>query len=290
MRKSMPESLFTGGDDARTFEARIIAEHVTGDSYSELMVSSYELTQRQAEDVDRIIAQRNGGKPLAYILHSVTFRELDLYVDERVLIPRSETEIVVQYALDILSRHPEPVASRHPEPAKDLNVIDIGTGSGAIALSIAYEEMRAQVYATDISTDALDVARLNGVATGSAAVRVKFYCGDLFSALPVELRGTVDVIVSNPPYIGNDEKEEIDSAVLEHEPHIALFSGEEGSDIYDRIIDRGREWLKSDGHVVLEIAPRHVEFIKQSAIDSGYTKTEIFSDLTGRERIAVLAL
>ncbi len=278
----MFESLFTSGDDARTFEARIIAENVTGDSYSELMVSSYELTARQISDIDAIITQRNTGKPLAYILRSVTFRELDLYVDERVLIPRSETEIVVEHALDILSRH--------PEPAKDLNVVDVGTGSGAIALSIAYEEMRAQIYATDISADALDVARLNGVATGSAAVRVKFYCGDLFSALPEELRGNVDVIVSNPPYIGIDEKEELDSTVLEYEPHLALFAGEEGSDIYGRIIDQARDWLKDDGRLVLEIAPRHVEFIKQSAIDNGYINAEVFSDLTGRERIAVLTL
>lgn len=265
--------------DVADYEARVIAEEVTGDTYSDLIVNKYELTERQRDAATRIIDERNTGKPLAYVLRSTTFRDLDLYVDERVLIPRSETETVVQYAIDLLNSTPG-----------EKSVVDMCTGSGAIALSIAHEVVDAHVYASDISSDAIDVARLNGVAVGSPARRVNYFCGDLFAPLPDSMKENIELIISNPPYIGEIEKSDLDASVLDHEPHLALFAGEFGTDVYKRIIEQSQEWLRENGVLVLEISQSTKDFVRQCAQDCGFTNIEFFNDLTGRDRVAVLSL
>ena len=164
----------------------------------------------------------------------------------------------------------------------------MGTGSGAIAYSIANEVPNAKVYAADVSPEAVEVARLNGSAVGSAAARVEIVLSDLFAELPFSLKGNIDLIISNPPYIGLDEKEELDVSVLGFEPHLALFSGENGADHYERIISESIEWLKSGSKLVLEISPRHVSFIEAFSKSSGFSNCEIRNDLSGRERVAVL--
>lgn len=266
--------LHTSGVDK--YEARVIAEYVTGDSFSDLQMNAYDLSTRQNDQLDDLIAKRNSGIPLPYVLKSAPFRHLDLYVDERVLIPRSETEIVVEHAIELLKDRGEQV------------VVDMCTGSGAIALSIAQEVIDSHVYASDISSDALDVARLNSVATGSPARRVQYFCGDLFDALPESIKGTVNVIVSNPPYIGEEEKADVESTVVNHEPHVALFAGAQGTDIYERLIDQARDWVAHDGYVVLEISPSTAEFVQECARTNGYGDVEVFPDMTGRKRVAVL--
>ncbi len=264
--------------DVADYEARVIAEHITGDSYSDLLVGKYELNERQNDSLSDIIKQRNIGKPLAYIIHSATFRDLDLYVDERVLIPRSETEVVVQHAIDIVNSEPG-----------EKTVIDMCTGSGAIALSIAHEVVNAHVYAVDISSDALDVARLNGSATGSAARRVDYFCGNLFEPLPQSMKGKVDLIISNPPYVSEEEMNGLDSSVLDYEPHLALFGGHDGTQFYAKIIHHAREWLRPRGHVVLEISPLVAEAVSTCASINDYNSVEIFQDFLGRDRVAILS-
>lgn len=259
------------------YEARLIAEHVTGAPYAELLTGHFDLTQRQSDRLDSILDQRNAGTPLAYILRSGHFRGLDLYVDERVLIPRSETEVVVQHAIDYLSLLGD-----------DLTVVDMCTGSGAIAFAIAHECAHATVYASDISSDALDVARLNAAAVGSTARRVHFVQGDLYGALPGDLRHHVHLIISNPPYIGEDESGDLDESVIDHEPHGALFGGVQGQDFYPRILSGAREWLCEGGRIVCEISPRHRQYVIDLARDFGFT-CEVYEDLTGRDRVAVFA-
>lgn len=270
--------LVDDNDAVRDYEARIIAEEVTGDSYSELLVSSYSLTDRQESQIASIVTERNTGMPLAYVVNSMTFRDLDLFVDERVLIPRQETELVVEYALTFL------------KDASSSTVVDVGTGSGAIALSIAHENKGAQIYATDISSEALEVAKLNGAAVGSPASRVQFLQGDLFKPLPTELQGKVDLIISNPPYVGEDERPGLSPSVLDYEPASALFADDDGFAIYQRLIEQAPKWLTKMGVMILEIAPRHVNKTRTCAIKNGFERIEIHADFTGRERIAVLRL
>src|SRR5438105_5970876 len=141
-----------------------------------------------------MVARRAAGEPLQYVLGRWAFRTLDLMVDRRVLIPRPETEQVVEVALAEARRLHARIAA------------DLGTGSGAIALSLAAELPGVDVWATDVSADALAVARANLAGIGTfAAARVRIQEGDWFGALPPELRGRLDIVVSNPPYIGDDE-------------------------------------------------------------------------------------
>lgn len=270
-------SLASESRESISFESRIIAEEITGDSYTELCLNSYELNPKQELQLSQIFQERLSGRPLAYVLNSTTFRDLDLFVDERVLIPRSETELVTQHAIDILKNDgcDKPV------------VLDIGTGSGAIALSIAHEVRDSKVIGGDISSDAITVAKLNGIATGSAAARVEFIISDLFESFPSALKGKVDLVVSNPPYIGRDEAELVDESVIDNEPHDALFSGETGVDHYVAIISEAKEWLKQNGSLVLEISPRHVEFMEEEKVANGYSMLNIYKDLVDRERIAI---
>jgi len=155
--------------------------------------------------------RRESGEPLQYVLGSWAFRSLELMVDPRVLIPRPETEQVVEVALGEIRRHRRPV------------VADLGTGSGAIALSVVAEVAGAQVWATDTSEAALAVARANlaGLA-GMAATRVRLARGSWFSALPAELRGRLSVVVSNPPYVADAEVASLPAEVAEWEPREAL--------------------------------------------------------------------
>jgi len=272
----LPEKLYDD-EGVKQYEARLIAEEVSGLNYTELFTYECNLNEKQQALLQRIIDERSTSKPLAYVLKSVTFRELDLYVDERVLIPRPETELLVEEVLD------------HVKDIEEPYLLDIGTGSGAIALSIAQEHSSANVVGVDISQDAIDVANLNLAAVGSAASRVSFlkvrpsFWGKLDTAF-------FDIIVSNPPYIGEDEKDLLPSQVLDFEPHIALFADDEGFAIYEQIIVEARNHLKGNGVLILEIAPRHVEKIKLCATEYGYSKVEIINDFAGRERVAKLVV
>lgn len=258
------------------YEARVILESVTGDKFSEIVLNGYDLNQRQQQSIAEIVQQRNSGKPLAYVLKSAPFRNLDLFVDERVLIPRSETELVVQYAIDCLKAI-----------SGESKVLDLCTGSGAIALSIASEVKESNLIATDISEDALAVARLNAIGIGTASRRVSFLQGDLFDALDQSDENSFDLIITNPPYIGLDEKDSLENSVLMYEPELALFAGEQGDSIYRQILDGFQEWLKPNGRLILEIAPRHVEWLKEF-VKLNEMDLEIKCDFNQRERIAIV--
>ncbi|HEX3622631.1 MAG TPA: peptide chain release factor N(5)-glutamine methyltransferase [Acidimicrobiales bacterium] len=226
--------------------------------------------------VEAMVDRRRRGEPLQYVLGIWGFRRLDLVVDRRVLIPRPETESVVDVALAELRR----LAREHPL------AVDLGTGSGAIALSLALEVPQARVWGTDRSEDALAVARANLAGMGSrVATRVRLGAGDWFDALPDELRGQVDLIVSNPPYIA--VAEELPAEVADWEPAGALVAGPTGLEDVRRILAAAPGWLRRPGSVVVEIAPHQAAEASEAAAAAGFDEVDVQPDLAGRLRALV---
>jgi release factor glutamine methyltransferase len=203
------------------------------------------------------------------------FRTLDLLVDRRVLIPRPETEVVAGLAVDALAALDRPGLA-----------VDLGTGSGAIALSLAAERWpHVEVWATDASPDALAVARANLAALGRRAGVVRLVEGDWYAGLPGSLRGRVDVIVSNPPYVADDDP--LPRAVADWEPTVALRAGPDGLDDVRALIAGAPEWLSTEGVLVLEIGETQGEAVVALAEAAGLTAVRVVADLTGRDRAVV---
>ena len=223
-----------------------------------------------------LLERRAAGEPLQYVLGRWGFRHLDLFVDHRVLIPRPETEVVVEVALVELGR----LRVRRP------NVLDLGTGSGAIALSVAVEVPSARVVATDASADALEVASANLTGVGTlVASRVRLEHGDWFEAVPADLRGEIHLVISNPPYVGATEL--LPDEVEEWEPSAALRAGPTGLEDIERIVGAAPEWLARPGVLVLELAPHQAGAAIELARDAGFASAEVRADLTGRDRALV---
>ena len=247
---------------------------------------------RTAELAWELAARRAAGEPLQYVLGTWSFRNLELAVDRRVLIPRPETEQVVEVAL----RHVIRMASELPfEPS--LVGVDLGTGSGAIALSLAAEVPTSvgwEIWATDASTDALDVARAN-VTTLVAqrpdvADRVHLVQGSWFAALPGDLMGRLDLVVSNPPYVATHELGDLDPEVREWEPRSALVaprgaSGVAGMADIESVIAGAGRWLRPGGALVVELDPRQAYAAVDAARRAGFAKVGTARDLAGRLRM-----
>lgn len=220
-----------------------------------------------------MVERRAAGEPLQYVLAAWGFRTLDLFVDRRVLIPRPETETVVEVALAALSR----LGGKAPV------AVDLGTGSGAIALSLAAEAPAVTVWATDASPDALDVARANLAGLpGRAARRVTMVQGNWYEALPDDLAGRVDLIVSNPPYVATGD--ELPPEVADWEPPCALFAGPDGLAALRQVIAGAPEWLGRPGALVAEIAPHQAQAVGALARAAGACEVEVRPDLAGRPR------
>jgi release factor glutamine methyltransferase len=231
---------------------------------------------RQAAAFDRMVDRRAAGEPLQYVVGHWGFRRLDLMVDRRVLIPRPETEQVVEVALREVRR----VRARE---RRRVRCADLGTGSGAIALSLADEAPDVEVWATDVSADAIDVARANLVGTGSAlAGRVHLREGDWFDALPAELRGGLDLLVSNPPYVA--EADDLPDEVTAWEPARALVAGPSGTESLAHLLAAAVGWTAPDGAIVLEIAPHQALSVADLAWAQGWIDVEVHPDLAGRDR------
>ena len=173
----------------------------------------------------------------------------------------------------------EHVLGRLPESG---TVVDLGTGSGAIALAIADERPDANVYATESSRDALEWALKNKERLGSS---VEFLEGDLFAPLPEAIRGKVDVVVSNPPYIADNERTALPVDVVDHEPHVALFSGVDGTSIIERIAPGANEWLRPGGWLLIEISPHLQTIVPKVFRDAGYEDVALHPDLAERPRV-----
>jgi len=258
-------------------EARRIVERASGREGPDWLLTLDEpVPERALPFFDDMVERRAAGEPLQYVLQRWGFRTLDLLVDRRVLIPRPETEVVVEVAIRELRR----VDSQRPL------VADLGTGSGAIALSLAVEVPNVHVWATDSSADALAVARANLTGIGSpAAVRVRLVAGRWFDALPPALRGQFDVVVSNPPYIAAHE--DLPAEVADWEPTEALVAGPTGTEALAELVAGAAAWLGPAGALVLEIAPRQADELCAMASTAGFDSVEVRPDLNGRARVLV---
>jgi release factor glutamine methyltransferase len=234
------------------------------------------VTARGLAHLEAMLLRREAGEPLQYVLGRWGFRHLDLLVDPRVLIPRPETEVVVEVALAEVRRLDGRVA------------VDLGTGSGAIALSLAVEERTLEVLATDRSGDALAVARANLAGIGRAGARMRLFQGDWFAALPEAQRGVIDLIVTNPPYVA--EGDHLPAEVAGWEPQSALFGGVDGLDDIRQILAAAPGWLRRPGVLVLELAPSQASSATELAFAAGFAEAEVRPDLTGRSRVLVARL
>jgi len=235
------------------------------------LYTSYDRPLNTAELAEYValMERRAAREPLQYILGHWQFRRLELKADGRALVPRPETELTAELAIRAAQ-----AAGREPR------VLDIGTGSGCIALSVASEVPGSRVWATDISGDALGLARENAAELNISSVT--FLQGDLYAAVPSEMRGSFDVIVSNPPYVTSAEYEELQPEVREHEPAGALLAGDGGMQFQKRLIEKAPEWLRPGGTLVLEGSPAQI-----LALVGAYG-AEPVNDLQGLPRCLVL--
>jgi release factor glutamine methyltransferase len=259
------------GTDAEELLSRLL-----GVGRGELRVRADQpLSTERATTLDAQLAHRLAGEPVQYITGRAAFRSLDLAVDRRVLIPRPETEWLVEAVLEYLAAHEKP--ERAPR------VLDLGTGSGCIALAIAHEHPRAEVVATDASEGALEVARANADALGLSK-RTMFLRGEWLDALASDER--FDVIVSNPPYISAPEANALPRDVHDFEPHAALFGGDDGLADLRTIVDEAARHLRAGGLLALELAEtRAAEVAGWFDGARDWRGVELRPDLSGRPRI-----
>lgn len=256
-------------------EARWLVEDVSGLDRSRWSEAA---TADGRQRLDALVERRLAGEPLQYVLGRWSFRGLDLVVDPRVLIPRPETEVVAEVAL---------AEARRAGDAGQ-TVADLGTGSGALALALAAELPGAEVWATDVSPAALEVARANLAAIGpDAASRVRFAEGMWYEALPTRLRGRLHVIVSNPPYVTEAEFAALPAEVRDHEPTGALVAGPIGRECLEHLVAGGLDWLEPGGALVLELAPAQAAPVATAAEAAGYGAVAVHRDLAGRDRVVV---
>jgi release factor glutamine methyltransferase len=257
-------------------EARWLVEVATALDGPELDTALTEpVTVRTVADLDVMVARYLAGEPLQYVMGRWSFRRLDLAIDRRVLIPRPETELVAGVAIELAAAVPS-----------TRSVVDLGTGSGAIGLSLAHELPLAgtTVWITDVSDDALAVARANLAGLGRAAVNVRTAHGSWFEALPA---GAVfDVVVSNPPYVA-ESSGELAASVREWEPACALFAGADGLDAIRIIVRDAPDRLRPSGWLVLEIGSDQGAAVADLLVATGYHGVEIRDDLAGHDRIAI---
>ena len=233
------------------------------------------LTDRMVRHHDDMLARYCAGEPLAYVLGRWSFRHLDLAIDRRVLIPRPETEVVAGVAIELAAAVAGPRV-----------VADLGTGSGAIGLSLASElpVRDTTVWLTDVSEEALEVARANLAGIGRAAGNVSIAAGSWFSALPVGRR--FDVIVSNPPYVAVGSPD-LDASVREWEPGSALLAGADGLDDIRVLVAGAPGHLRAGAWLVVEIGADQGVAVETLLREAEYTAVEIRADLTGRDRVAI---
>jgi len=218
-----------------------------------------------------LVSKRAEGMPLQYVTGEMPFRHLIVHVEPGVFIPRPETEVLVDVALELLADRDEPV------------VVDLCTGSGCVAVSIASEHRGSHVWAVDLSESAVATAHRNA-GNAKVAERVQSLHGDLFDPLPEALVGTVDLIVSNPPYIPSADLPDLPPEVLGFEPHLALDGGADGLDVFRRIADAAEAWLAPDGGLALELDSRCVA-AAAAELEGRFTGVTVRRDLAGRERI-----
>ncbi|MGN6695466.1 MAG: peptide chain release factor N(5)-glutamine methyltransferase [Aquihabitans sp.] len=280
-RELLPETterLTKAGIASASAEARWIVEEASGLEGTDLVLGLDEpATVRMVAHLDAMVDRRLAGEPIQYVLGHWSFRHLDLMVDRRVLIPRPETEQVVEVALGALDR----IRIQRPAGHR-LRAADLGTGTGAIALAVATERPGTRVWGVERSPDALAVARANLTGLGMAGSAVQLVEGSWFDGLPEDQRGSMDLIVSNPPYVAADEV--LDPSVADWEPIEALVPGPTGVEGYQVIVAGAGDWLAPGGALVLEIGATQGPAVAALLDAHGFEDVAVHPDLAGLDR------
>jgi release factor glutamine methyltransferase len=262
----------TAGIPSPRLDAEVLLSFCLGCERIEFYKNPKRLLNKEEKAIfQNLVARRLKWEPVAYITGRKEFWSFVLEVNNSVLIPRPDTEVLVEEALDII----------RAGNSSDINILDIGTGSGAIALALAKEIPIARITATDISAAALEVAKKNARNLGLDSL-IDFRQGNLWE--PVD--GLFDIIVSNPPYISEYEYRNLPRGVKDYEPSEALLAGVQGTDFYERIINQAGDYLKSGGWLLLEIGSTQAVEIKKIAETSGkYKDINIRKDYAGKPRV-----
>ncbi|MBI5491567.1 MAG: peptide chain release factor N(5)-glutamine methyltransferase [Deltaproteobacteria bacterium] len=258
-------------------EAEFLLSHVLDCKRHELYLSPRRVLSGDEEARLRSYMEKRARRePAQYIVGEAEFRGLRFKVTRATLIPRPETELLVDEALDAAGRL----------KAESLTAVDLCTGSGCIAVSLAKELARSIVYATDISEAALDVARENARANG-VADRVRFLQGDLFGPLSgLGVEGRAGLIISNPPYVSKKDMEDLAPEIKDYEPEAALYGGEDGLDFYRKIIAGSPAYLAPGGYLIMELGYGQAAEVKGLVSKTGaFTGPEIRKDYSGIDRV-----
>lgn len=276
----MPETLGTAlaaltarldeaGVPTPAVDAELLLAHILGTSRTAVKLDLHRVLDEASRwRIEALGARRARREPLQHLLGSVGFRHLDILVRPGVFIPRPETELLAELAIAVTPRGGV--------------VVEPCTGTGAIACAVATEARPRTVIATDLSPDAVALARENAARTGATAVQA--VQGDLLDAVPETLRGVVDVLVSNPPYVADGEVAALEPEVREHDPRLALVSGPTGHEVSDRLIALAVQWLRPGGWLLLEVADTRAGECAERAAAAGLTEAEALPDLAGRPR------
>ena len=265
------ELLESGAISVPRLTAEVLLGHAMHCERSYLYAhSSDSLTQLAWIHYGRYLNERLKGKPTQYVTHRQEFYGRDFYVNEDVLIPRPETEHLVEDAIGHI---------RHRDPRR---ILDVGTGSGAIAISIALECDR-HVLASDISLPALKVARRN---SASHRAQASFLQSDLLSAVGP---ASIDLLVSNPPYVPGADAANMQAEVRDFEPHVALFASDDGFEIYQRLIDQAEVVVSRHGRIIMEMGYRSLDRVREM-LEPRWTDIQVMSDLAGLPRVIAATL
>ncbi|MDE0505761.1 MAG: peptide chain release factor N(5)-glutamine methyltransferase [Candidatus Poribacteria bacterium] len=258
-------------------DAELLLSHVLGTSRLQLYLRfEMPVFPEHLSTFRELIKKRTANVPVSYLTSRKEFFSLEFYVDSRVLIPRPETEVLVENVLQV-----------QEAPCQ---LIDIGTGSGAIAISLAANRPEWEILATDISAEALEVAQKNAVVH-QCADRLTFQQGNLFEPLETLPESRFDWIVSNPPYVSTKEYPFLPHDVRDHEPETALLAGTDGLDVIVDILEGAPRFLKSGGRVGLEIGHNHCQDVLEIVqSNSAYSGCQVITDYSGIERVVIAAV
>ncbi len=267
--------------------AAMVMEHITNLSRGErLLIKEEELSEVQLNDVIKIAQLLNNHPPVQYILGYAWFCGIKLYVDSSVLIPRPETEELVDWIIKDVQSSGLKIFKKgttNADNTTELKILDVGTGSGCIALALKKGLPRAEVWGCDVSEKALNVARRNG---SEADIRVDFQGVDFLDDAQQKLLPTVDIIVSNPPYIPAKDKEQMAANVIINEPHTALFVPDTDALIFYRSLAQfGKKRLHEGGTIYVEINEDFGNEVVQLFSNAGYINVELKKDMQGKNRM-----
>lgn len=247
-------------------EADWIISYVTGLTQSDFILNNRNVTDEEAEQIEKIILRRNSGEPLQYILGETEFMGFKFNVNPSTLIPRQDTELLVETAIDVIGE-------------KKVKVIDIGTGSGCIGISIAKLCPNSFVTLLDFSEKALQTAKENALLN---KVEIKDVLCDILKDVPED---KFDIIVSNPPYIETETVKTLESTVKDFEPITALDGGDDGLIFYRRISEIAKGMLENNGVIIFEIGYNQGQAVSDILKENGFKNVEVIKDFCGNDRV-----